>query len=299
MAVGGEVVDNGRNLLLKRIYGTDVTAVSKFGAGSGTTTPTVSDTGIETRIPLDTISLTTVDACDADTGWAHTGIASAEAVNTTSGEYKEGTGCLNLPTSGAAGTATYSKTVTSFDINDTGDTLFVWFYIDSQSDLTTASDAVSIILGTGGYTNTHNWDFADTAISDGWNLLICKNGSHSGTSGTGATLTGVDSARISVQLDTDQTTNDMRMDYWHLAQEADFFLAFESGYPTYDTTNKRATVRGRIPSTKVNGYFLTEAAEFNTDSTKQMFSHDVHTAITKSSKDEVIYEWIHEVTDST
>jgi hypothetical protein len=48
MGTGGVVVNSGRNIALKRLYGTSVTAVSTVSVGTGTSTPAVTDTGLQT-----------------------------------------------------------------------------------------------------------------------------------------------------------------------------------------------------------------------------------------------------------
>ena len=50
MASGNTMTNNGLNLALKRIYGVTVTAVSKFGIGTGTTTPAATDSALTTAI---------------------------------------------------------------------------------------------------------------------------------------------------------------------------------------------------------------------------------------------------------
>jgi hypothetical protein len=61
-----------------------------------------------------------------------------------------------------------------------------------------------------------------------------------------------------------------------------------SGYPTFDTTNKRVTTRYFINSvSELNGVGITEFAEFYSGSTPNIFSHDVITPISKSGSDEI------------
>ena len=53
MAVGGVVTNNGKNLVLQRLGGSSVTAVDRFKVGTGTTTPVVTDTDVETVEQID------------------------------------------------------------------------------------------------------------------------------------------------------------------------------------------------------------------------------------------------------
>lgn len=48
MANGSIFVNNGLNLAIRRLYASDKTVVSQFQCGTGTTTPAVTDTGLET-----------------------------------------------------------------------------------------------------------------------------------------------------------------------------------------------------------------------------------------------------------
>ena len=65
--------------------------------------------------------------------------------------------------------------------------------------------------------------------------------------------------------------------------------AFVSGYPIIDTTNLQSTIRCFLNTTEGNGNSLTEFGLFNTDGSPLMFSHLVHTGITKNNKVLVSY----------
>lgn len=64
---------------------------------------------------------------------------------------------------------------------------------------------------------------------------------------------------------------------------------FLTGFPTLDTTNFQSTIRCFLNSLEANGNSLTEFGVFNTDGTPLMFSHMVHTSISKSSSIEITY----------
>lgn len=67
------------------------------------------------------------------------------------------------------------------------------------------------------------------------------------------------------------------------------FKNFVSGFPSLDTTNMIATVRCFVATTEANGNSLTEFGIINTDGTPLLFSHSVHTAITKNNTVQVTY----------
>lgn len=62
---------------------------------------------------------------------------------------------------------------------------------------------------------------------------------------------------------------------------------FVSGYPTYNSTSKKATARGFLSATECNGNNLTEVAQ--TDSSATIFDRHVFTSISKSSTDEIAF----------
>lgn len=67
------------------------------------------------------------------------------------------------------------------------------------------------------------------------------------------------------------------------------FKNFVSGFPSLDTTNIIATVRCFLNTTEANGNSLTEFGIINTDVTPLLFSHAVHTAITKTTSIQITY----------
>ena len=64
---------------------------------------------------------------------------------------------------------------------------------------------------------------------------------------------------------------------------------FATGFPTLDTTNFQATIRCFLNTAEANGNTLTELGLFNADGTPVMFSHAVHTALSKTSSIETTY----------
>ena len=68
------------------------------------------------------------------------------------------------------------------------------------------------------------------------------------------------------------------------------FKDITSGYPTLDESNLQSTIRCLVLTTEANGNSLTEFGLVNEDGTRLLFSHAVHTAITKTSSVQVIYE---------
>jgi len=71
--------------------------------------------------------------------------------------------------------------------------------------------------------------------------------------------------------------------------DGDNFKGFVSGYPILDTTTKTTAIRCYLNSLEANGNDLTEFGILNSDGTKLLFSRTVHTAISKTTSNEVTY----------
>ncbi len=67
------------------------------------------------------------------------------------------------------------------------------------------------------------------------------------------------------------------------------FKNIVTGFPVLDTTNLQATIRCFVATTEANGNSLTEFGLINTDGTPLLFSHAVHTALTKNNTVQVTY----------
>ena len=67
------------------------------------------------------------------------------------------------------------------------------------------------------------------------------------------------------------------------------FKNIVTGFPVLDTTNFQSTIRCFVNTTEANGNTLTEFGLINTDGTPLLFSHAVHTGITKTTSVQVTY----------
>lgn len=279
----GKLTNNWLNALLNRGYKTtpDYNPPSHGLIGAGSTSPLATDTNLEKPLPA---SSTIADACDAVTGWGNSDDADAETLNTTTGEYKEGTGCLNLPMTFSGGDGTWSKTVGAIDMTD--EYIYLYYYISAKATyLTDTTDTVRIILGTGGLVNVNYYDTDYDNISDGWTLLVFKASNYSSQGGTGATISNVDTIAIKVKDKASVGTNNQRMDWWHYADEDDQKQTISSGYPIFDTGNKRVTERITFAATDYNGYTIKESGTRNDDASWMLASHDILTnTVTKTDK---------------
>jgi len=295
MAASGVLTDNWLNAVLNRAYKDtpNYNAPSHGLIGAGTTTPVSTDSNLKKPLPA---TATSIDACDATTGWTQAADGDACALNTTAGERKEGTGCLNLPMTFSTGQGSWSKTIASANL--TSQYLYVWYYIADKAKLTDATDTVRITLGTGGYTNVNYYDTDYDDLAVGWNLLVFKCSSYSSQGGSGATLSGVDRVRISIRCAATIATNGQRMDYWHYADEDGHKVAITTNYPTFNTGNKTVTSRVTFPSGSFNdgAYPIAEVGMRNDDASWMLVSRDVlGTDVNKTSKVRFVVEFTEEI----
>jgi len=264
----------------------DYTPIKYMVASADSTTPNATDSVLLKPLPS---SSTTIDACDATTGWSNSGDAGSVVLNTTAGEFKEGTGALNLPTTFSSGTATWQKTVTSFD--GTSRFVYVFYYVSAKATyLTNATDAVQLVLGTGGTTNSDYYNVDYNSISDGWNLLVfdIENGS-SGQNGSGMTLTGIDTFAITAKNKASVSSNNQRLDWIHYANESSQLISLETGYPQLNESSLRITYRFFVGSNAMNGYDIKKIYLLNDDATKKMCIEADVTTISKTSKQRISF----------
>lgn len=136
--------------------------------------------------------------------------------------------------------------------------------------------------GTGTNTSTSAFKLiASAATFQTWGTQV---GDHvrNTTDATIATVASVDS-EIQLTLNTDIFLATSKTFYVDVTKE------IMTSYPTYDDTNMIITTRAMLLTTDCNGLSLTEFGLFNSDTTPRMFSHCVHTAVSKTLSIQVIY----------
>ncbi len=297
MASGQIVTNEGFKLAVNRIFdGTPTyTVPNAIKFGIGTDTPVAGDTDLGTPIPV--TGTESVDDCNATTGWADSADMTLSVNSTT---FKEGGAALNLTKdAGTVVDANTEKTTTSLDFTDKD--FHIWIYANTQAsiDLLAVTGALTLRFGSDS-SNYYEYVFdrADFAVV-GWNLFTQLTIANADST----TGTPVDAAMdfTFVQLTTAAAAStwavgEFIMDDIKLISADDYLEAFASGFPIIDEVNFEAEFRANLATTEANGYSITEAGSFNSDSSPLIFSRAVFTAITKTNTVSVIYTEVNKLT---
>ena len=288
--VAGQIITTlGKKIALNRTFKAtpDYLTPTVFKIGTGTTTPAIGDTDIEHKVPIS--GMETIDSCDATTGWTDNA-DNTVSVNTTT--YKEGTGALNYTKDGtASANASSYKTTTS--LNFTSKEIALWIYVKDATMYAkfAVSACLEIRFGSDS-SNYYYWRKDKADLAAGWNYVHgLTSATATGTTGT-PVITACDYTMVQFTADASGTTwsaGDLIVDYLQLVSTTDNYKAFVVGYPSLDETNLQVTIRGILLTTDANGHSLTEFGAFNLDATNKLYSHTVHTAISKTNTTQVIY----------
>lgn len=253
---------------------------ARIKVGIGDETPSVTATDLATPAP---ITYTAVDDCNATTGWSATTDGSV-ALNTTSGEFIEGTGGLNLVKSGTTQTSvTFSKTTTSR--NFTSQTLWSWLYINSTTyALLGAGTAVEIRFGSDS-SNYYYKQYTAAALASGVNWLYFTSATATGTTGT-PTITACDYYAVIITVNATSvtyTSNSVRLDHLQIAGATDYYMDLDSA-PAVDLTGDKVTSQATMNLVKAIGQNLNNA--MIQDSSGNAYTFDQFTTDNKTKDEE-------------
>ncbi len=161
---------------------------------------------------------TTINACDATTGWTGGGVGSVVLENDPD-IYIEGTGSLALDASGAGeGTFTYSPTGgEQFSLSS--EDCWMWFFVvkGKATVLTDTDSTVAIRL----YTSTSPaayfefWFGGNSTLPFGWQALRCSGSNADATVGTPSVFSNIIQVQLVIQFAGSTGDNDLQMDFWH------------------------------------------------------------------------------------
>lgn len=268
------VTNDGLNVAINRTFKSspDYTLPDKVVFSTNTLSPAATDS---TMYGVLSTSYTAIDSMDSTASWTATLDAGTVVLNTTAGQYREGTGCLNLPVTYSTGTARWEKTISSADVS--ASFIGFWLYLDATTYLASGTDTVRIILGTGGYTDANYYDTGKTSLQAGWNYIVFNATAYTSQAGSGATLSGVDSIAIQVKTTNDFASNSMRADFIFSFLAADRIISVTAGYPTFNEANNTTTLRHIIEATQGNDGTpdIWKIYLINSDSTATVFSESL------------------------
>lgn len=288
MAVGQVVTTRGAKIMLNRTFKEtpDYEAPTLFKVGVGTTTPAISDTAIETPVPL--TGTESIDSCDV-ADWVDEATCTTSLNSTT---FLEGVGALNITKDGAgAATCSTSKATTSRTFSTKQ--IWMWLYIKDATALANLATLSCFEIRFGNdNANYWYWQKDKSFFTTGWNYISNLTAANAtGSAGAPASaacdytfiqLTATGAAIV-------WSAGDFIMDNIYLASSGDFYDTYVSGYPVLDETNYQVTFRCYLSTLQCLGHSLTEFAIYNNDSTRRMFSRAVHIAITKNMTTQVFY----------
>jgi len=295
MAEGGVITTTGKNLMINRTYKSspDYTIPSKFRVGIGTTTPVVGDTGLDIQFPI--ADGTVNDNGDNTLTGTNGGTNSTDNTIT----YKQGAGVTdNTAQNLITNNTSVTKQWTIADLASLGNDITktepasLWLYIYDAATLTmfkTSGTALEIRLGS----DTSNYfSITRTAsqLAVGWNWITTGTTNVEDLSETGTV--GADVDTFEILITTNNATDDWTDGYviYDLLRQwavADLSGNFVAGYPIFDESEKKVTLRYYLNSLEGNGFLISETGSFNTDGTPLMMDRDVFTAISKSNTDEI------------
>jgi len=296
MATGGVITKLGKNVMINRTYKSspDYTIPSTFRMGIGTTTPVAADTGLGIHIPIG-------DGTVNDDG-SNTLTSSDGGENSTSNTttYKEGAGVTdgtaqNLKTDNSSATKRwYIADLASAGTKITGTKpVSLWLYIKDAAALAmfkSSGTALEIRLGSTLATNFYKITRTAAQLAVGWNWITTGTTNVEDLTETGTVAGDIDTFEIVITTNNaadDWDDTDVIYDLLRQWEVADLSDTFVTGYPVFDETNKKVTLRYYLNSLQANGFPITETGSFNTDGTPLIIDHDVFTSISKTSTDEI------------
>ncbi len=131
----------------------------------------------------------------------------------------------------------------------------------------------------------------------GWNWVYSFPDTVADLTETGTVTGSIDTFIIEVTTNnaTDEftaatdATADIVYDLLRTYEDSDLLKTLESGFPSFNTTDKTVTTRIKIAVTQANGFDISEVGVFTKDTVNIMITHDVFTAESKGSGDEFAF----------
>ena len=304
MATGGELVDDGRNVLLNRTYKEtpDYNAPTKCKVGVGTTTPNTSDTNCENIVPMD------YGIVNDNGDNQLTGSSGGDNTTDNTSTYKIGGGRAdNTSQNLIANSSSTSKIWTILDLSILGINLDetkrtgLWIYIKDSATFdkfATSGTCLEVKFGSDD-SNYYNMTYEASDLSAGWNWLTSNLDNLEDLTETGTVSGDIDFFEIDITTNnaTDTfSTDDICYDLLRQWELADTLGDINMGYPSFDAPHQEVTIQFYIHSLQANGFMLTECGSFTDDTTPTMIDHDVFSGVSKSLTDEMIITVVNDLT---
>lgn len=295
IAIVNVLTKNGKNITFNRTYKTtpDYTIPSQLQFGISNATPVEADTGLDYPIPID-------DGVVNDDGDNQlTGSSGGDNTTDNTTSYKPGAGVTDVTAQNLIANntnATKIWTISNLAANGnliTGTKMgSIWLKINDAADLAkfkSSGTCVELKLGSGvGDYYSKTWEASDLAV--GWNWLTTVTTAIEDLTETGTVAGNIDTFIIEITTNNATDTfiaGDVIYDLLRTWDDADTLINFETGFPSFDETNKKVTVQGLLTSIKANGFNINAVGIFNTDTPKKCFQIMTFTAESKSDTDEI------------
>ena len=179
------------------------------------------------------IMYTLLDAADATTDWS-AGTDGVIALNTTNGEFNEGTGCLNITKTGnTTASVLFSKSLSSA-VDFTGSQVRFDLYVADVTELASSGAAIEIRIGSDA-SNYYSIIFTKGQIGQGgWNSLVLDHNSADSNASTTGTPNATECDYIAVNItyassSTTVSAGDMRLDNIRFNNKEDLNINYSTG----------------------------------------------------------------------
>lgn len=293
MTAEGALTDLFLDINLDRTFNASPTRsqLSQLKIGEGQTSPAVTDTDLETPVPIAGEEI--VDDTEALTGWSANGTNSV-ALNTSIKQ--RGTSGIDIIKSDTGSAdASASKTVTSLDFTDKEFFIFVnvsaSLLLDLAASPGTLNGAVVIRYGSDS-SNYYEFALAVGSITAGRNVVRFTSSTATSTTGS-PVIASMDYLFIGYETtnagDT-SSTGDFVFDDSFIASSDDFFGALQTGFPEVNFTSDTAKIQARVNTAQALGFLVGESGFVNADSPTELLGvHNKFDPESKGDTDEFIF----------
>lgn len=305
MANDSIITTNGKNTILYRAYtvnaslsGTTNLAPTQFKVGISGSAPNISNTDLNVAVPIDngTVLNNGANIMSGSIG------ANNSTANTTT--YKQGASQTDVTAQNLMSGSTNVLRLWSIDaLSGSGSDAIIshyfgfWLYIKDATVLAKITNssgsgsAVELRLGDD-QLNYYYRDWTKAELATGWNWLHSNGGSVGGLPTIGTVSGSAEYFGLAITSGTSTdvyTTGDIIYDLLRQWDDDDLVKDFQSGYPTFDTTNIQVEQRCYLTTLQASGWNLNDLGIYNKDTSILMTGEDKFGTESKSDTDEFAY----------